>query len=126
MPETPVLVTILIILSASFLRSAVGFGDALVSVPPLTLLLGTETAMPLVVLVGLTIAGTILAFNWKSVRFSAAAKLIGAAMLGILPGAMMLRFMPESYLKIMVGLVVAGFGLYNLRRPVLPHLPGGK
>jgi uncharacterized membrane protein YfcA len=50
-----------VILLATVIRSAFGFGEALVAVPLLALMIPIEVATPLAVLISVTVAGVILA-----------------------------------------------------------------
>ena len=49
---------------AAFVRSALGFGDAVVAMPVLAMILGLRTATPLVAFVGPTISILILAADY--------------------------------------------------------------
>ncbi|MCK4932915.1 MAG: hypothetical protein KAT01_12145, partial [Candidatus Aminicenantes bacterium] len=60
-----ILSLIVIFFISTFVRSSLGFGDALVAMPLLTLVVGLKTATPTVALVATTISITILVKNWK-------------------------------------------------------------
>ena len=65
-PETlPVLAVLFL---ATLIRSAFGFGEALVAVPLLALIIPVEVAAPLAVLVSVTVAGVILLQDWREVH----------------------------------------------------------
>jgi uncharacterized membrane protein YfcA len=53
---------------AAFIRSALGFGDAVVAMPLLAMAVGLRTATPLVAFVGPTISLLILARDWRRVE----------------------------------------------------------
>ena len=63
---TVILLTLLILFASALTRSTFGFGDALIAMPLLTLLVGVQTATPLVAFVGPTIAFTIVWRNWRN------------------------------------------------------------
>ena len=53
---------------ATLIRSAFGFGEALVAVPLLALVIPVEVAAPLAVLVSVTVAGLVLLQDWRDVH----------------------------------------------------------
>ena len=65
------LVALLIVFVAMFARSVVGFGDGIISLPLLSLLLGLSNAVPLVALLALTSAFTIALTSWRSINWRA-------------------------------------------------------
>jgi uncharacterized membrane protein YfcA len=106
----------------TFTRSALGFGDALLAMPLLTLIVGIQTATPLVALVATTISLAILVESWRSVDLRASWRLVLSSVLGIPLGLWLLRAVPESIVKGALGVLLIGFGLYQLIRPRLPAL----
>jgi uncharacterized membrane protein YfcA len=120
MPFEPYTASVLLILFFStFIRSAFGFGDALIAMPLLAVVVGFKTATPLVALVASTIALTILARNWRSVQIRSAWRLIVATVVGIPVGLLFLKGMYEGVLKIVLGIVLTAFSLYQLAKPRL-------
>jgi uncharacterized membrane protein YfcA len=116
----------LILFCSSFIRSTFGFGDALVAMPLLALVVGLKIATPLVALVASTIGMSILITNWRRVQVQSAWRLIGSAAVGIPIGLVLLRGAYEGVLKIILAAVLIGFGAYSLARPRLPTLRGEK
>jgi uncharacterized membrane protein YfcA len=106
----------------TFTRSAFGFGDALLAMPLLTLIIGIQTATPLVALVATTISLAILVESWRSVDLKASWRLVLSSILGIPLGLWLLRAAPESIVKAALGVLLIGFGLYQLIRPRFPAL----
>jgi hypothetical protein len=102
---------------AAFVRSALGFGDAVVAMPVLAMILGLRTATPLVAFVGPTISILILAADWRKVEFRAAGRLIIATIVGIPFGIYGLSRLPETPLKMALGAVILAYGLMGLSRP---------
>jgi len=111
-----------ILFLSTFTRSALGFGDALVAMPLLTLLVGVQTASPLVALAASTIAISLLIQIWRQVNLAAAWRLILATLLGIPFGLIALKFVPEQILRSVLGLLLIAFGVYNLAEFSLPTL----
>src|SRR5262245_3749387 len=58
-----------VIFVATVIRAAFGFGEALVAVPLLAIVIPVEIAAPLAVLVSITVAVVILAKDWRKVHF---------------------------------------------------------
>ncbi len=113
-----------ILFLSTFTRSALGFGDALVAMPLLTLVVGVQTATPLVALAASTIAVSLLIQIWRQVNLAAAWRLILATLLGIPFGLIALKFVPEQILRSVLGLLLIAFGAYNLAEFALPTLDG--
>lgn len=121
MDSTSLIVPVLSILFIStFTRSALGFGDALIAMPLLALVVGMQVATPLVAFGGSTIAITILLRGWRSVDIKAAWRLIASSLVGIPIGLFFLKTAPEPAIKATLGVLLIAFGLYNLIAPKLP------
>lgn len=99
---------------AAVVRSALGFGDAVVAMPVLAMILGLRTATPLVAFVGPTISLLILAGNWRKVEFKTAGRLIVATLVGIPFGVYGLSRLPETPLKIALGAIILAYGIIGL------------
>ncbi len=106
-----------IIFAAAFVRSALGFGDAVVAMPLLAMAIGLKTATPLVAFMGPTISLLILMKGWRAGDMKAAARLIVASLLGIPLGIYGLARLPEEPLKIVLGVLILLYGLFGLARP---------
>lgn len=111
-----------VIFLSTFIRSALGFGDALIAMPLLALIVGMPTATPLVALAAWTIAFTILVKAWRQVDLAAAWRLIVSTIVGIPIGILFFNTASEGLVKTVLGIVLIGFGLYNLVGPRLPKL----
>ena len=109
---------------AAVIRSALGFGNALIAMPLLALLIGVKTASPLVALTAATMTLIVLAGTWRQTDFKVAWRLVVATLVGIPFGLFFLKQAPESAVKGILGVVIIVFGLYNLIGPKLPELAG--
>ncbi len=109
--------TLCVLFFSTLTRSTLGFGDALVAMPFLAVLLGMQTATPLVALVSTLISLIILVRNWHIVDFHMTWRLIAAAACGVPVGLLYLTRVPEPITQMLLGLLLIGFSLYNLRRP---------
>ncbi len=106
-----------VVFAAAFLRSALGFGDAVVAMPLLAMVVGLKTASPLVAFVGPTISVLILAREWRRIEFGAAGRLVVASFLGIPIGVYGLARLPEAPLKILLAVLILGYGVFGLAKP---------
>jgi len=98
-----------VLFCATFVRSALGFGEALIAVPLLALALPVETAAPVAVLVSITVAAIIVAQDWRHVQVSTAVWLVLSSMIGIPLGLLVLRSVSEPVVKGALGVIVGGF-----------------
>ena len=119
---TPILLALLVLFISTFVRSAIGFGDALVAMPLLAMLFGIRTATPLVAFVASTIALTILLTDWRRVELRAAWRLILTSLLGIPFGLVLLKVAPEPLVKSILGALLVLYSLYGLFAPRLPFV----
>lgn len=121
-PIGVVVAVVAVVFVGQILHATVGFGDALVAVPVLSLLLGIRTATPLIALLGGTVTLLILAQSWREMEMASAWRLVAASALGIPVGVWLVGYAPEALSLGLLGIVVAGFALYSLARPTLPEL----
>lgn len=115
--EPNMILIVLIIFISTCIRSTFGFGDALVSMPLLAILIGLKTATPLVAMVAITIAFTILVRNWRSVQIKSAWRLIVSTLVGIPLGLILLKGSYEEVMKLILAVVLIGFSCYRLIQP---------
>ncbi len=122
-PDLPVVLGVIFV--AVIIRAIFGFGDVLVSVPILTLIIGPREAVPLMGLVGATNALFILlrerrGVHWRPVRY-----LLMASVVGIPLGAWALAVLPERWIAVALGLVLVGYCAWALlgQRVVRLHSP---
>jgi uncharacterized membrane protein YfcA len=121
---TTILLAVLILFVSTFVRSALGFGDALVAMPLLALLVGVKVATPVVAFAASTIAVTILLRHWRSVDVRATWRLVVASLAGIPFGLVLLKYAPEGQVKFVLGVLLILYGLYSLLAPRLPSVRG--
>ena len=99
---------------ATVIRSAFGFGEALVAVPLLALIIPVEVAAPLAVLVSVTVAGVVLLQDWREVHAGSAGRLILSTLFGIPFGLLMLTSVAEPVVKAALAAVIITFSAYRL------------
>jgi len=120
--SNPTLMVLGILFLSTFIRSALGFGDALIAMPLLAMVVGLQVATPLTAMGATTIAFTILIKSWKKVDIKAAWRLVLTTWIGIPVGIYFLKAAPDIVVKSLLGIIITGFGLYNLFIPNLPRL----
>ncbi|HWD20544.1 MAG TPA: sulfite exporter TauE/SafE family protein [Verrucomicrobiae bacterium] len=103
-----------VVFVATLVRSAFGFGEALLAVPLLVLRLPLPVAAPLAVLISITIAGCIVAQDWRRVHFESAGWLVFATLFGIPLGLMLLTNPHQAAVKIALALVIVCFSILSL------------
>ena len=109
--------TMLIIVLAGFVRGAFGFGDALVAMPLLALIVPPTTAAPLVALAALLISAVILVREWRHIEFTSTTVLTVSGLVAIPFGVRFLQTGDDRIVKAILGSVVAGFAVWSLWRP---------
>ncbi|MCK5148618.1 sulfite exporter TauE/SafE family protein [bacterium] len=106
-----------VIFIAHFVRGTFGFADALIAMPLLAMLLGLQTAAPLVALLSLVNALSILIHSRKHLKFSSAWRLILSTLVGIPIGLYMLKGVQENVMRLILAAVLIGFPIFQLYRP---------
>lgn len=109
------LLVVAVFFGATLIRSAFGFGEALVAVPLLAFVLPVKVAAPVAVLLSITVAVVVVAQDWRHVRVRSATRLVLSTLMGIPVGLIVLREAPEPLVKAGLGVVVAGFAMAALR-----------
>lgn len=120
-PDLTIL-SILILFVSTLTRSTLGFGDALVAMPLLTMAIGVREATPLVGIVAPTIAITVVWRNWRSVDLHTTWRLVLASLVGIPFGLFILKLAPEALISGLLGLFLLAYGVYSLAKPELVAL----
>ena len=120
------LLILAILFVSTFIHSTLGFGQALIAMPLLAMVIELKTATPLVAFVLMTIAIVILLRNWRMVDLSAAWRLVLSSCLGIPVGVILLRGVSEEWMKVFLGILVILFSLYNLANRYLKIIDLGR
>lgn len=111
----PIIIYILgVITIATIVRSTFGFGESLIAVPLLIIFIPVEVAVPLSVLVSITIAGMILIQDYKLIHFNSAKWLLIFGILGIPIGVLLLISGSNQIVKFILGLLIISYSLYAL------------
>ncbi|OJW10295.1 MAG: permease [Planctomycetales bacterium 71-10] len=99
---------------ATLIRSAFGFGEALVAVPLLALFIPVEVAAPVAVLVSVTVAGIVLLQDWREVHLGSAGRLVLSTMFGVPFGLLLLTTVAETVVEAVLAAVIIAFSAYRL------------
>jgi len=110
---------LLVIFVATLIRSAFGFGEALVAVPLLALRLPVNVAAPLAVLVSITVAAVIIMQDWQKIHLRSTGWLVTATLFGIPLGLWLLTAGNHRIVKAVLAVIIIAFSVYALigRRP---------
>jgi uncharacterized membrane protein YfcA len=119
----PIILTVaLIIFLATIFRSAFGFGESLIAVPLLAIIMPLQVAVPLSVMMSVTIAAFVVVQDHKKIHLKSAGGLIIYALMGIPIGLWLLVNVPEYPVKLLLGLVIMAFAIYLLTGSRLKEL----
>lgn len=99
---------------ASLIRSVFGFGEALVAVPLLALVMPVEVAAPVAALVSVTVAGIVIVQDWQKIHAGSAGRLVISSLFGIPLGLILLKTVAEPIVKAILAIVIIGFSFYSL------------
>ena len=111
-----------VVFISTLLRAAFGFGNALIAMPLLILLLDIKSATPLVSLIGIITAAAMLFREWRQLELEDTLYLLLASLAGIPVGLLFLVTFPEAIVKGILGLVLMGFGFFSLAGLKLPKI----
>ncbi|HXD75082.1 MAG TPA: sulfite exporter TauE/SafE family protein [Vicinamibacterales bacterium] len=104
-----------ILFVATLVRSTLGFGEALVAVPLLALVIPVKVAAPVAALVSITVAAVVVVQEWRHVQLRSAAWLIASTLAGIPAGLLLLIRVPEPVVKAVLAVVIILFSIQSLR-----------
>jgi hypothetical protein len=100
---------------ATLIRSAFGFGEALIAVPLLALLMPVEVAAPVAVLCSITVALIVVLQDWRHIHLRSAGWLVISTFFGIPLGLVILKTLPEGTVKSVLAVIIIGFSAFSLR-----------
>ncbi len=103
-----------VIFVATLIRSAFGFGEALIAVPLLAFCIPLRVAAPLVVLVSITIAGIVVVQDWKRIHLISTGWLVLSTIPGIPLGLLLLTNNHQRIVKAALAVIIIAFCSYSL------------
>jgi uncharacterized membrane protein YfcA len=123
---TPIVIAALIaaiVFFAAVVQSLAGFGFALIIMPVITLLLGVQTAAPMVALTALTVYIINVALYRREINTREVLRLAVASVFGIPVGIWLVASVDEVLVTRFLGLVLILYGVFSLLRPVAARIP---
>jgi uncharacterized membrane protein YfcA len=109
-----------IVFLGTLVRSTFGFGDALVAMPLLTLLVvPMEVAIPIVAVASAVVAIWVSIQDWRVIKLSSAWRLAASSCASIPLGVYLSVKMPDTIVKGLLAAVVISFAAYRLMAPRL-------
>ena len=103
-----------ILFLATIIRSAFGFGEALIAVPLLALVVPIEIAVPVAVLASITVALIAVLQDWRKIHIQSAGLLVLPTFVGIPLGLVLLRTVAEPIIKMVLAAVIIAFSVHAL------------
>jgi uncharacterized protein len=110
----PLISILSILFFATLIRSAFGFGEALVAVPLLAFCIPLKVAAPLVVLVSITIAAIVVVQDWGKIHLHSTGWLVSSTLFGIPLGLWLLTSSHPGIVKATLATTVIAFSIYSL------------
>lgn len=117
---------VVIIFFGSLVNSTFGFGFALTTMPLLSLVFNLNTIGPLIPLLFLTASSYIVFRGRKDIQVKSFIPLALSATLIIPMGVYLNKYGPEIFIKMVLGIFIVAFSIYNLKAPILPKLKDNK
>mgnify|MGYP000925855579 FL=1 len=114
-----IILVLVILFVSSLVRSTLGFGDALIAMPLVVMLVGIKAATPLIAIIAIIIASYIAITNKEHLNLKSTYKLIIFTILGIPIGLFWLKEVDETIVKITLAVIIILFALFRLYRPHL-------
>jgi uncharacterized protein len=105
---------LIVVFTATLIRSTFGFGEGLIAVPLLALSMPIEVAAPVVVLLSVTIAAVVVVQDWRKIHVSSTGWLLAPTFLGIPLGIALLTSVHQDIVKGVLAIVIMGFSGYFL------------
>ncbi len=107
-------------------RGLFGFGDSLVAVPLLMLIVEPTTAVVVIALMALSQGVLMIAREWRDIDWSASRSLLFAAMVGVPLGMLALKSLPVVWVKRALGAMLMAYATRSLIGAKLPELRSGR
>lgn len=105
---------LLVVFVASLVRAVFGFGEAMIAVPLLALILPIQIAVPLAVLISVAIAGIVVVQDWRKIHLRSTAWLFLPTLAGIPLGISLLKYGHQDLIKVLLATVILLFSGYSL------------
>jgi uncharacterized protein len=117
--SSTVVVIALIVFTTTALSAIAGFGFGMVAVPMLLLVLPAPATVVVVKVVGTGTAWIVLVSIWRLIRWPTIARILPAALVGLVVGGYILTNVAPAVIQLVVGLLVLISALTLVARPML-------
>lgn len=114
--ESATPLVLFVIFFATLIRSAFGFGEALVAVPLLALLIPVKVAAPVAVLVSITVAAIVILQDWRKIHVQSAWRLVAFTVIGTPFGLLLLTTVADQVVQSILAVIIITFSTYCLAR----------
>ncbi len=110
---------LVVVFFATLIRSTFGFGEALIAVPLLALILPVGIAAPVAVLLSITVASVVVVQDWRKIHVRSTGWLLASTVAGIPLGVALLASSQPRLVKAVLAMVIVAFSGYFLlgKRP---------
>ena len=112
----------LILFTAIFTQSVLGFGSALIAMSALSTLLGLQTAVPFFALIALVLEIILVIYYHHALNLQNVWKLIVGSLLAMPLGLYALKTLPEQLTLTVLGAILIAYAVYALSGLQLPEL----
>jgi uncharacterized membrane protein YfcA len=116
------LLVLAVVFFATLIRSTFGFGEALIAVPLLALVVPIEIAAPVAVLLSISIAAVVVAQDWRKIHVRSTGWLLLPTLVGVPLGIALLASAHQSLQKAALAIVIVAFAGYSLLGKKPPEL----
>jgi len=120
--DAATLQVLVVVFIATLIRSAFGFGEALVAVPLLALCIPLKVAAPLAVLVSITIAAAVVAQDWRKIHIRSTGWLVASTLFGTPVGLLLLTSRHQQAVMVVLAIFIMAFAVYSLIGSKPPEL----
>lgn len=110
-----IIIGIIIVLIAFFVRATIGFGSGLISVSLLTIFLPIRITVPAVFILDFLGSFMLGAYDFKEVNWNDLSYLLPATVFGLLSGAYILKYANPQKLTIFLGIFILMYIIYALK-----------
>lgn len=122
--ESITLHVLMVAFVATLIRSAFGFGEALLAVPLLAFWIPLREAAPLALLYSMSVACVVIVHDWKKIHPKSAIGLVLAGLPGLPVGMFLLTHGHPAVVKAVLGALIIAFSVWSLTARRAPAVPG--
>jgi uncharacterized membrane protein YfcA len=95
-------------------QASIGFGSAIIAMPVVAMLVGINTASPLIGLIMFVANSIIVLSNWRQIDWRATWRILLSSVPGLPLGLILILYVPGNLVKGILGAILVGYGFYSL------------